>query len=146
MKRLVVGSTQYSLFFNTLSESDILDFQDIFLTPGFHSLTIGTVSEGRDLITTFLGILNCYSEIGCLTQYTSDLSSDIFNIYDELAFQGALANTNILENFFLEQFFYDFIWIEASHDLLKTHWYWYFEQRLRMLNPLIPIIIVSYSR
>lgn len=131
-----------------VSEHEILELQDLFLTPGFNYLTVPSVQAGRELISSFLHSLQHYSQIACLSAGSAELPRDISSLHDEMAFYGALAlSHNALESFLLEQFHYDFLWIESSPELMQTAWYGYFEQKLSDFNiaSTMPILVVSYN-
>jgi len=72
---------------------------------------------------------------------------EVVSLYDEMAFSGALAFAhNRLENFLLESFYYDFVWIECSQELLRKPWFEFFEQKLIVHNfaTSTPILFISY--
>lgn len=130
----------------SISEYDILELQELFLTYGLHSIKIPTMPFGRDLVVRFLDSLQCYSNVACLSLSTRPLRPGIVNLYDELALYGALAHSHTtLESFLLENFYYDFLWIEMSQELDESPWYWYLEQKLLDFNLIktLPIVLLS---
>ncbi len=132
------------------TEKDILELQDTFLTNGFQFLRMDTIPFGRTVIETFLMSLNHFHDVACLTTSTQPLPPMVTNIYQLLDQGGFLEPYSMLdfEEFFLEYFYYDFIWIEASYDLLSQPWFTYFEQKMvdLKLHERTPIIVLSYNQ
>lgn len=129
----------------SISEYDILELQEIFLTYGLHSLKVPTLPFGRDLIIQLLDSLHCYSNVACLSLSSRPLRPSMVDLYAELGLAGALAHSHtMLETFLIEHFYYDFLWIEMTQELDEAPWYWYFEQKLLDFNLIktLPIIIV----
>ena len=128
------------LFVAPFSEQDILDLNDAFLTNGIHDITVPSIHAGRGLISTFLSSLNYYSNVACLTAHDVPHDPTIFDIYSEVAGSS-------LEEFFVENFYFDFMWIEALPELTSTVWFTDFEQRLLSFNidHILPIIVLSYG-
>jgi len=114
------------------SEKDILELQDTFLSNGFQFLRMDTIPFGRTVMETFLMLLNNFHDVACLTTSKDALPPMVSNIYQLLDQGGFLEPHSMLdfEEFFLEYFYYDFIWIEASYDLLSQPWYSYFEHSI----------------
>ncbi len=134
-------SLHCSRFFEPpFSEQEIIELNDVFLTHGIHDITVSDIAAGRTLIDTFLSSLNYYNNVACLTASDIPLRSSIFDIYSEVA-------GGDLEEFFLEQFYFDFLWIEVSPTLTETAWFLNFELKLLSFNmdQLLPVIILSYE-
>lgn len=121
----------------TWNEFDILNLQDRFLTNGFHDLAFSSMEEGRHVMLLFLKSLNIYHDIACLSMEDHPLENRVFNVYQEL-FDGNFINNNEnwnqFEQFFLENFYVDFLWIEASQELCSAPWYKDFEKTLQDLS------------
>ncbi len=130
-----------------ISEQLIIELQDIFLTNGVHVIDVESLQEGRMLIQKFLRALKCYQSVGCLAQDEITITKEIFDIHHYLLMYGFLErkNTNDLERFFIEDFNFDFIWIERKIDD-QSEWSLYFEQRISHydIDQQIPIIILMY--
>lgn len=150
MKRMCIaaepGSSNYPLF----SEQEILDLQDIFLTHGHHYLTVSNVGQGRSIISLFLDSLQSsyFSRVACLTTSAVPLPSSVISLRDELALSGALAFDHIkLDEFLLNGFYYDFVWIECNKELTQAPWFYYFEKKLIDYNMALstPILFVQYE-
>jgi len=132
------------------SDSDILNLQDAFLTNGIHYIKTDNIFAGRALITLFLNSLNCHNNVATLSLSSEPLQNGITDLYAELILGGHL-NQNLsheLEDFFLEKFYYDFMWIEATEKLLDSFWTEEFFKKITdfKLDQLIPILIVSYKK
>lgn len=126
------------------SEADILYLQTIFTTPGIHTLTVPNVKEGRHVIMEQLKALQWHQEVGFLTADQSGLCLPAQNI---LALLDQPINQEGIETFFIEHFYYDFLWIEATSGLVNMSWIYSFEQQLfnYHLDTMIPIIILTYQ-
>jgi hypothetical protein len=128
------------------TEKDILDLQDEFLSNGFHYLKVKSIQDGRRIINTFLySLKGYYHDIGCLSLADVCLPDNISDIYELLEWYGYLKY-DCLENFFIDQWYCDFLWIEATEELLLSPWFCTFSQMLEdfSLNKEIPIFIISY--
>jgi len=130
------------------SESDVLKLQDTFLTNGIHYIKTTHLKAGRIIIQTFLQSLPIYTEIACLTMH-ENLDMSVIDMYKELLDNNYLNSTDIrnLEEFFIDQCFIDFMWIEATQGLLDTSWFAIFEQNIHdfKLCQTMPIIILLYE-
>ncbi len=132
------------------SDIDILDIQDIFLKNGLHYIKVDDLTSGRELVNLFLDSLNYYSNVACLTTSNYPLYSKATNLYNELE-QGGYLQSNFqlkIEEFFLEQFYYDFVWVEATRELVRSEWTTACFRQMKhfKLDQLIPILIVSYDK
>ena len=125
------------------SETEILYLQNIFTTPGFHALTVSSVAVGRELITQQLGALQWHQDIGYLTADQIAICAGAQNL-------GSLIDQPIdqesLETFFIQRFYCDFLWIEATDSLLAMSWIYAFEKQLLNyhVDKMIPIVILTY--
>ncbi len=128
-----------------LSESTILDIQDAFLTNGMHTLFVETVAVGRSLVNTFLNSLNCYCATACLTRSDQPLPPAVYDLFTDIDLYSACGD---LEEFFIERFYVDFLWIEYTRKFKETTWASDFEQKLRDLkiDQHIPIICLKYGK
>lgn len=134
----------------SLSEADILYLEDRFLTNGFHYITVHDIIAGRSLMYRFLHSLNYYSDHAVLSIADLPLDSSITDIYYELLYGGYIDHSSYsdLDEFFINQFYYDFIWIEASKQLMNQQWFSeFFEKMINFkLNEHMPVLIVSYQQ
>lgn len=125
-----------------VSEQQILELQDLFLSNGMHLLTVPTLKEGRSLIYTFLHALHYYNAISCITK-TGGLKKNTFDIYLYLQQYGYLKDKNSihLEKFLSEEFDADFLWIECKK---SDTWQLIFEQKIHEvgIDQHIPVLVV----
>lgn len=157
MKRLYEvanqGRMQQGLFscYQQLSEHDILDLQELFLTNGIHHITSYDLFTGRTLVDIFLqAMAQHYHEKACLTIHSLTLDSSVIDLYALLqlfAGSACVDPTEYLEEFFVEQHSIDFIWIEETAQLRTQFWYPAFLEMLSYLklDEHLPIILFSYE-
>lgn len=135
-------------FSNQLTEQDILELQNIFLTCGMHFIQTNNVESGRKIITTILGSLKYYNNIGAITEIAG-LQESIFDIFMHIKIDG-LSSGNIvadLENFFIIHACFDFIWIEFT-GLLAELDITYLKNIFDMhhVQDSMPVIFVMYDQ
>lgn len=130
------------------NENEVLKLQDTFLTNGIHYIKTTNIQTGRMIIETFLHSLPIYTEIACLSMH-ENLDTSVIDMYCELLDNYYLNSTDPknLEEFFIDQCFIDFMWIEASQELLNTSWFPIFEKNVHdfKLCQTMPIIIMMYE-
>lgn len=131
-----------------LSEFDILDLQDKFLNNGFHYIAVNNINFGRSLIDRFVHSLHCYHDNAILTISSPITGSCVIDLYYELLQGGYTSGGRDIEEFFIDQFYYDFLCIEACHELVDQRWFIHFFSQLLhfKLNKHIPILVISYSK
>lgn len=129
-----------------LAEEDILELQDFFLTNGIHDIVVDTVETGRKLMHTLLSSLNCYHSMAVLTLEPLAGKLPACDIYQELLQDNFFTDIHAIDRFFIEHFYFDFMWIERSEDLANAHWIPYFEQQLMeyKLEFHLPIVYIHY--
>lgn len=128
-----------------LSENDILALQDKFLNNGVHYIKVQNIQTGRAIIQSFLETLSIHQDVACLTVSNVALENYITDIYQELLI-GHYFKTS-LDEFFIDRFYFDFIWIERTKKLLDIEWYIDFEKKLLNFNldQHIPMIMLNYE-
>lgn len=144
---------QQGLFscYQQLSEHDILDLQELFLTNGIHRITSYDLFTGRTLVDIFLqAMAQHYHEKACLTAHSLTLDSSVIDLYTLLqlfAGSACVDPTEYLEEFFVEQHSIDFMWIEETAQLRLQFWYPVFLETISFLklDHHLPIIIFSYE-
>lgn len=116
----------------TLTEHDILALSDTFLTRGFHDIHVSNFSFGRALLKQFLALLNCYGTIACLAvnYHRSGQDDTIDNLHEHLQKITLTSHEQALNDFLLNEFHYDFLWIEWSSELLHQPWCMRFKRKL----------------
>ena len=102
-----------------LSEQDVLELQEIFLTFGMHYIKTQNIESGRNIINTILGSLKYYQSIGAITDQAG-LQEPVCDILVDMKMQGYYLDTILvnLENYFTVHAGFDFIWVELSASLL----------------------------
>ena len=128
------------------SEADIIELHNRFLTPGFHSLKVKNIEEGRSLVYTLLASLNCHHDIACLSMDRQRLKAYVCDVYKALRQEGTIGESSLFD-FFLDQFACDFLWIEMTPELMACSWFADFEHMLYdfHLNQNVPVIMLSYE-
>lgn len=119
-----------------ISEQQILELQDLFLTNGIHHIAVPSLKEGRALVYKFIDALRCYSNIVCFTANGDSLRKSIFDM------KSYLDDTD-LNHFLIEEFDFDFVWLERdSRNLAGSI---KIEEKLSELNfdHHVPIIVLS---
>ncbi len=131
------------------TDEAILYLQEIFLQNGFHFLQVEDIEFSRTLVKNFLKSLNCHNDIAAISLEAIDCDKKVNNIYHNLIFNGYIDGRlhSDFEEFFLDQWFYDFLWIEASKKLLNSSWINPFLKKMKELNfdKEIPILIFFYQ-
>lgn len=131
------------------SDGDILELQDLFLRNGVHYIKVDDVRAGRSFIKLFLQSMNYYNNVACLSTSTEPIDSAVVDLYAELLVGGCFDKgaTQHLEEFFLEHFDFDFLWLEVSDGALTSEWLSEVLRQMKnfKLEQLLPILIVSYD-
>lgn len=130
-----------------LSESQIIDLGNMFVTPGRHYVQVKTIKQGRMLVYSFLNSLNYYKEASCLSLHPVNEPS-VLNLYDILTKQRWTDKPDTVNDFFYNHFYSDFLWIEATTKLRSKPWFGAFEEQLDtyFFNTHMPIVILTYDR
>ncbi len=144
------SSLQTRFIQEPLSEKDIFYLQDTILNNGQHYINVDNIAAGRSILNTFLNILPIYHDIACITlQHGILLPSHITDIYQELMDNHYIDSFGAydLEAFFCNRFYFDFMWIEATENLIDTEWFAQFDQKMKdfLVKQQIPIITLSYK-
>ena len=146
LSRHLVESSHVRLLQEPLSDTDILELQDKFLSNGVQPLKVKNIAQGRSIVEKFLQTLNIYHDVACLTVSDLPFSAPTTNMHDELLKGGYLdpLEPQYLEEFFIEHFYFDFLWIEATEDLLSSKWFSDVEKKIfsYKINQHIPIIVL----
>jgi hypothetical protein len=142
------SSQQLFSCYQHLSESDILDLQDIFLTNGIHRVMSYDLFTGRTLVDIFLhAMAPNYHEKACLTVHSYALDPVVLDLYSMMYMFAGDDPIEYLEEFFTQQLYVDFMWIEETPQLRALPWYGTFLETLSSLHldAHIPIVIFSYE-
>lgn len=150
--REMSGSTagnKTKIISDELTEDDILVLQEGFLVNGFHHVQVSDVKNGREFIKAFLRSLDCYHNVACLTIDSLSDERGVTDLYRELC-EYAREKTvkGCLDEFFVEQFYYDFLWIECSDRLAQEFELEAFIQKLLhlKLTNTLPITLLHYTK
>lgn len=124
------------------NEQSILWLQNAFTTPGIHEISVKNVKEGRTLVYQILNSLKWYQDVACLSLLSTE-TDQVADILEKI--EQPITHERVLQ-FFMDNFYYDFLWIEATSELLKKPWINTFEQQLNQyhIDHMIPIIVISY--
>ncbi len=118
-----------------LTDAMLIDLHNLLITPGVHELQTESFAQGRRLLLKLLNSLDCYSAIACITNQTRSIQRPIVNLYQKLAQMDLQESTNQRFTYFLlEEFHFDFFWIELSTDLEQQSWVTAFMQMLHDFN------------
>ena len=131
-----------------LSDEEILEIQEYFLTPGLHIIKVADVMTGRILLARFLEALGYYfSDKAVLSLTRKTIPEGCADIYTELVETGSLHDYDALQNYIASSFYYDFLAIEGTHELLNNPWFGRFEYVLResCAGETTPIILFFYD-
>jgi hypothetical protein len=133
-----------------LSDNDILEIQEKFLSNGFHYLKWQNAKQGRTMMYCFLDSLSRYHDVACLTIDPFPMRETITDMYTELYDGGYLrpGESYYLEEYFIERFYFDFIWIEATPKLLASNWFQDVKHKIIDLgiDQQIPIVVTIYEQ
>ncbi len=125
------------------THQEILNLQALFLTNGFHFITFKNSILGRSLMTTLLDSMPTLQDIAVLTQEET-LPGRFVNIYTTLM-DNQIYTEEAMADFFINNFYFDALWIEALPGLCATQWFADLEHSMVSLNidKNIPIIVTQ---
>jgi len=140
-----VGSDILRTIKEPFSENDVLYLQDLFLTPGVHHIEVDNIIKTRTMIDKVLYSLQYHQKAACLSLSDLPLATGVSDVLKTLIADDYLVSKNNLVLFFLEHFYFDFLWIEETPNLLDSMWYEQFKQHLTdfNFNRSIPIVRVA---
>lgn len=136
----------FSLSGTHMCDQQIIEINNILLTPGFHSIRVDSIGSGRNLLNVFLPSLNCYHAIGCLTMggVSPEHVQNIYTMLQEGSYLDAYSPDDF-DHFFTELFYFDFLWIEESHTLMCQPWVGIFKEKIKELGIHKNISIISFT-
>lgn len=134
-------------FFNLpLSDFDIIQFQNMLMTPSIHYITTQNATTGRSLMNLFLSAFKHYHNIGCLTIHQNQTLLD--HVFDFSKLQhGQNSLIDSIELFCIENPCLDFVWIEMTQALQNQ----ISNNQLRKICELFssdeqtPVVVMSYK-
>jgi len=150
LKKSILDGAKKNKFFNLpLSESEIIEFHNILMTPTQHMIQTTTVTSGRALIETMLQSLAYYRQVGCLsTTATWHDNNDVVDIYTIIRQDAQVYGLwYAIERFFINYNNIDFIWVELTDDLLVQMGSKYVAQMCQLLteHQTIPVVVLQYD-
>ncbi len=109
-----------------------------------HSIRVSDELSGRLLIKNVLASLQWYYQVACITN-TEDSVDFADNVIARLP---KPLDDIAIERFFLEEFYYDFVWIELTKELQHEDWLDTFQHKLQefQIDMIIPIIVIEYQQ
>lgn len=147
--RIIEFSCQVTPIQDSLTETDILDLQEKFLSNGFKHIRVKSMKEGRALVHRFLSSLSIYHNVAYVAMENVTLQTNYTNVYYELMRSPYLNSfkPSFSDEFFIEEFYFDFMWIEATEELLRSSWYKYLKKKLLdfKLDQNIPMMVLLSS-
>lgn len=136
----------------SLSDEEIINLQDSFLMPGFSLIQVPDLRTGRNILNLFLDSLKCYNDMAFISTYPDNcagfkLPVNMINLYNEFINNNIINNIDKLEEYLLGSFYYDFLAVELTQELLGQAWFCKFEQLLIDYNfaENTPIVLFSYQ-
>lgn len=146
------SSLQIKKIEEPLIDDDIIFLQEKFLTSGFIKLLVLDINTGREISSKILNSLNCYNDIAilndCLNSSQNKYIENYFNISNSLINEDDKEiDENQVRDFFLDQFYFDFLLIELTSEFACKNWVKKFERNILDFNfhKMIPIIILTYE-
>lgn len=130
------------------SEQDYIELFEEFLVPGIHVLKVKNITVGRNLVDVFSKTLKNFHEVGCLTVASDALPDYVTDIHQEILLNGDIQDAENLENYFLDMFSYDFLWIEATKELQKSSLFADLNTIVSEfhIDQQIPIVVLTYEK
>jgi hypothetical protein len=127
------------------SEREALCLQELLLTPGEHQVQVKSILQGRQIMADLLSAVKYYQNPACLSLESLPVNFGITDIVKTLIMDDYLITPDRLALFFLDCFYYDFLWIEETQALLDSIWYEQFKVYLVEFSfqKSIPIIKIT---
>jgi len=139
------SSHRHKVFTAPYSENDILYLQELFMSNGIHHISVPDIAAGRNLIEMFLSSLNCFYDIA----YFGSEPHTHTSYFDVLAHLKLYEkNAADLDEFFINEFYFDFMWLEQTPHFSASPRFTNFMHKLAELkvDQHLPIIILSYQK
>ena len=131
------------------SLNDILCLHEMFLAKGFHSIEVADILQGRVLIHNFLESMHYFHNISYLAQQDQEeLDSGWTNIFAEVTdYCGNVLSLNAIEEYFLEHYCADFVWVELSDHVVRDSLFGQIVYIMHILDiaHTIPVVAISYQ-
>lgn len=145
-KRRLSENHKAKFFIPPLNDSQIIEIQDLFMTPSIHQLTTKNISTGRELLENFVYSLKHYQKIALLSTVDFVWKKETVNLYKLVQKSNHISIAMSLEKLCTEITFIDFVWIELTQKLcaqLSENQLQNICQNLSSQNQ-VPVILMSY--
>lgn len=143
---------QLNLIQEPFSEDQILFLQDKFLINGFHYLKFDNVFKGRMITEAIITSLGLYNDIALLSIkpiLPQIHKVTVIDLYYELSESGYFNHLEplSLDEFFMDHFYHDLMWIEATKEMLCKPWFDDIQKKIVdiEIHQHIPILITLYQ-
>ena len=139
-----IALIQKQTYTRNLDEEEILSFCDLLLMPGIHYVSFGSLKEGRKTVNLFIEFLKCFHTIGFID--CIGIQNRGMNLYELFAsYQDDVQLRQALDQFFIDDFSYDFIWIVyPKYQVARTFINIFLDQLLTFnIDQKIPIVFIS---
>ncbi len=129
------------------SEQEVIDLSSAFLTPGVHYIKVESMSQGRALMSTFLKTLNFYHDVAYVGTHPLSKSEFVKPCIDVCATLKLEKPIIPISEFLSTHLYCDFLWIEATNNLMTSYWFDEFEQSLFDLkfDKVMPVVFLTYE-
>ena len=139
-----IALARKKIYTKHLGEEEILSLCDLFLTPGLHYVSFGSLEEGRRIINSFIELLQCYHAIGYIDRV--GIHNRGMNLYEQFAnYQDDAELRKQLDAFFAQDFAYDFMWIiYPKYQVARTFINIFLDQVIEFsIDQKIPVVFIS---
>jgi len=140
-----IALAQKQTYTKELDEDDILSLCDLFLTPGIHYISFSTLQEGRRTMNLFVNLLKCYHAIGYIDRVGCKYNQGM-NLYELFSHYSDNQELRVaLNQFFIEEFAYDFIWtVYPKYQVARTFTHIFLDQLIEFnIDQKIPVVFLS---
>lgn len=127
------------------SEQEAFCLQELLLTPGEHQVQVESISHGRQIMSNLLSAVRYHQNPACLSLESLPIQAGVSDIVKTLIMDDYLVSPDRLALFFLDCFYFDFLWIEETQTLLDSIWYEQFKCYLVEFSfqKTIPVIRIT---
>jgi hypothetical protein len=132
-----------------LSQDDILYVQERFITNGLHHIVVQDIEHGRTLMEKLLKSMHYFQNVSCLAQsYPIAIDYEQSNLLENIQYYcGHDIEADLIEEYFLECYMADFLWVELTETLLRNPLALQIVYSMHTLDIAhnIPVIAISYA-
>lgn len=133
-------------FEGRFSEYEALCLQELLVAPGEHQIKVESILQGRQIMSDLMSAISYYQNPACLSLESIAIHPNVFDIVKTLIVDDYLINPECLSLFFLDRFYFDFLWIVETQSLLDSLWYEQFKSYLVEFSfqKTIPIVRITF--